>query len=199
MYQRAGPPMRYQVWGASGSFSFTISSSPSKGLVTRQAHGRGRAHEVSRSPRHQAWPDFPYVPRSHGHNQVAWAARPPQEISGDLVEVRADAGPAGRSDDPLDQIGGAHRGALGLAVAHKVDVRHDGLVGRREAGREIFQQKSGAAVLVWLKDTEEPLGLISPAEGRERRADFGGVMPVVVDDVRAVVVANVASSAGRRP
>src|SRR5690242_18654527 len=84
-YQRAGPPMRYQVWGARGTFSETQSSRPAKGFsVWINMGGAGPPAHAARRPAAaaklscagdlltaQVSANFPYVASAHRHNQVS--------------------------------------------------------------------------------------------------------------------------------
>jgi hypothetical protein len=51
-----------------------------------------------------------------------------------------------------------------------------------ETGGEILQQESRPAVLVRLKNAIAASRLIALAQRRERGADFGGMVPVVIHD-----------------
>src|SRR6266446_6782194 len=91
------------------------------------------------------------------------------------------------AENSLDQVRCVDRRALGLAVAHKVYVRHDRLGCLDEAGGKILQQKARPAVLVRLKDTKKTPRLILLPQRLERRANLRRMMSIIVHDDRAAV------------
>ena len=76
-----------------------------------------------------------------------------------------------------------------IGVADEVDVSKQHLVSVGECCRELLEQQPSARGLVRLEGTVELAGVEPRAEGAERGPDLGGVVGVVVDDGRAVVVA----------
>src|SRR5206468_10037182 len=92
--------------------------------------------------------------------------------------------------DALHKIFSADALPLGFRVAYEIDVRHDRLIRRRKAPREILQQKPRPAVLVRLEHANQPLRMITLAQRLKRRADLGRMMAIVVHDARAVVLAH---------
>src|SRR3954465_8420222 len=92
--------------------------------------------------------------------------------------------------DALGQISRADAHAVGIGVADGIYLRNHREIGVTEAGGEIIQEKFGAAVLVGLENADEPAGMIFFSKGTECRANFGGVMAVIIDDECAVGLAH---------
>ena len=59
--------------------------------------------------------DLPYVPRSHGDNQVPGPGGG-TKIRDDLLKAGQVAGALAIANDPVHQVVGAHTGPLGLTV-----------------------------------------------------------------------------------
>ncbi len=89
-----------------------------------------------------------------------------------------------------DEVLDADFGNIGGGVADAVDVGDDDFVGVVEAGGELVEEFVGAAILVGLEDGENfGFGAVFFAKGFEGRADFGGMMRVVVVKVGVVAEA----------
>ena len=89
----------------------------------------------------------------------------------------------------IDQIGGGDPPSFLFAVPHEEDLRDDHQVGLREGVSELFEQKAGAAVLVGLKDADQPTGTERGSNRSERHVALARMMAIVIDDGRGASVA----------
>src|SRR3954464_10345531 len=121
------------------------------------------SHDGARELSHDLSTDFPYVAGAHRHQQVTVAQLSPQARN-DLRKVRQMLRPLALRGDSLDQIIRTNALALALAVAYKINIRNNRLVGAGEASRKIVQEKPRATVLVRLKDAQQPIGFVTLAK-----------------------------------
>src|SRR2546423_363116 len=167
----AGPPSLNQVNFASGAFSVTNCSRPAKGPVMR-INGAdtelafcvstvptfpcdGRAvRPPAILPTYEFAAHVTNISCSHGHNQISVPHLAPQ-ILHDLRQLGHEQRPLAMPLDSFHQIARAHTRSIGLAVAHRINLRHERQVRIAEAGRKIVEQKARAAVLMRLKNTNQ--------------------------------------------
>src|SRR5580700_590929 len=71
--------------------------------------------------------DLPDISRAHGHDQIV-GADVILQILHDLAKLRQMDGLLPVGLDALDEIGSRDLLALGLAVAHEINIGHDGFI-----------------------------------------------------------------------
>jgi hypothetical protein len=96
--------------------------------------------------------------------------------SGKVLPVRAIG------SHPFDELGAVDSGAISGAVADKVNVGDEEVVGMGEALGEIVEQKSGSRMLMRLKHYPEPAFRVSLADSAKRYLDLSGMMAIVIEE-----------------
>src|SRR5206468_3054176 len=154
-------------------------------FINHHFSSSSETHRILWPSRYQVAADFPDAAGAHGDDQIAFLGFG-TEIVADLLKVRQMNGARSARVDLRDQIRAADGGLVFFAVTNRINVRDNRLIGIGEAGGKFFQQKPRAAVLVRLKDAQQPARLVARPQRRQRRADLGGMMAVIIDDDRAI-------------
>ena len=131
--------------------------------------------------------DLPHGTGAHHHNQIAILRLAVQEIA-DIAKVINRTGVGAARIEFGDEIRGRNQRALDFTIAHEVNRRHDDQIGARKTLRKLFEQESRAAVLMWLKDTDDATRVLCVAQRRQCSFALGWMMTIVVEDtnIRAI-------------
>src|ERR1043166_2155227 len=168
----AAPPSLNQVYGASETSRRTFSpasmtAGPTDGVLIKSSN--------------KLIGDLPDVARAHGEDDVPGAG-----MSEDMLDDFVEPGkvePVGTvGPHAFNELGAVDGRSVSGAVADKVDVGDEEVVGMSKALGKVVKQKSGSRMLVRLKHHPKPPAGISSPNGAKRNLHFGRMMPVIIKE-----------------
>ncbi|OHB93195.1 MAG: hypothetical protein A3E19_05040 [Planctomycetes bacterium RIFCSPHIGHO2_12_FULL_52_36] len=137
--------------------------------------------DTASQERNKLHPYFPHVPGSHGHHHVTFP-EPWVYLTCHIIQARYVQGPDFFPLCLLQEVNGANRLHILLAVPGRIDVREDHLIRLPEGPGEPAKEEPGTGVLMGLEDAPQ-LPPLEVFPGRlQRSAYLRRVMPIIVYD-----------------